>query len=241
MSKKGRRHDGQWFDRALPFVHDFVEAPKGGRREVIRKLAATHDMAENTSRRQLVALEYLMAKGVDLNAMTARPSALAIEAVSSLARREAGLDDEPLRRLLQGGGSTLEFRAISQSIRKNLSKPRSTCGAVSLKRIVESRIDLRAHGPGKRKIEFPGIVRHRWETASGTLTVYCVSGTEKLWSKPNGRLLLEGAILRSVFMGRRTLVCSAVDIPALDEARAISDLPAERLEILRVAVEDDLD
>lgn len=241
MSKKGRRHDGQWFDRALPFIEDFVGAPKGGRRDVIRRLAATQGIAENTGRRQLVALEYLLGKGIDLKAMTVRPAVLAIEAIGSMARQESGLDDEPLRRLLEGEGSVLEFRAISQSTRKDLGKPKLTSvPGASLRRIVQGRIDLRAHGTGKRETEFPGVVRRRWETSSGTLTVYCVSGIEKFWSRPNGRRLVEGAILRSAFTDNRTIVCCPVEIPALEEARAISDLPAERLEILRVKVTDDL-
>lgn len=235
--------DGNWLDRALPFLERFRTAPFGEQRGVIKELAALTGQAENTARRMLVALQYLYDKGVDLPTMSARPPVMSIEAVLRVGKRQAGLEDDLLRKLLRDEGTAADFRKEADRLLGTLAvRTPITDRVEKLSRLIlGSIIPDPEHRPqfwaptGSQPR--PCVVV---DVGSFRLSVFTVTGREPYLAKAIGYRLLEAAVLKAVVTSSRTVVCSEIPLDDLKKIRAEMRAEQDNFEIEQCVLEDDL-
>lgn len=236
--------DGNWLDRALPFLERFRTAAFGEQRGVIKELAALTGQAENTARRMLVALQYLHDKGVSLTTMYARPPVMAIEAVLRVGKRQAGLEDDLLAKLLRGQGTAAEIRAEADRLLADLAerqKPITARTELLTDVILGSLIPDPHHEP---KLWVPNDPLPRpsavVDVGAFRLSVFAVTGREPFLAKAFGYRLLEASVLKAVVTSSRTVVCSEIPLNDLKKIREEMTVEPGRLEIDHCILLDNL-
>ncbi|MBD3849409.1 hypothetical protein IED13_27230 [Bosea sp. SSUT16] len=238
-----KAEDGNWIDRTLPFLEGFRTAPFGQQRAVIQELAALTGQAENTARRALVALQYLDDKGVDLANLHVRPPVMSIEAVLRVGKRQAGLEDDLLQKLLRGEGTAAEFREAADRLLADLAVHKGGVSRVrKLSDIVIDHITPSSFvvpkfrqplGPRPRPYVVVDIDKFR-------LVIFRVTGKEPALAKAIGYRLLEASVLQAVVTGSRTIVCSDIPLDDLEAIRGDMGEWQDRLLIERCSLEDDI-
>ncbi|MGO4171765.1 hypothetical protein [Bosea sp. TAF32] len=138
MSSAKSKGSANWISLSLPFWKEFQTTPRPFRAELLDRISKKVGKAPNTVYRQLVALTYLLSKGLDLDQLALNyPPLMSVEAIARVGKKDPRREDELLRRLLAGEGSVASFRSAADDLFRP-SSPHEVAHQVTLSQILQA-------------------------------------------------------------------------------------------------------
>lgn len=215
---KSVRSHGAWIRNASVHYRKFQRVADGQRNAFFKDLAAQTGHSVNTLRRQLSALGYLVAMGVEIETIKAQPALMSVEAVARAGRLDAMAEVRLLRELLEGQGNREYFRGQAAAIEEaRWTSPLPNAGEIDLAELKATHVDgeftagdtVIAHAASPLE-PYISIA-----TSKGRVDIYRVSHEDPRIRIPHFRLLFLASVLGSLVSVHQVIVCTDIALMEL--------------------------
>lgn len=227
--KRCRRRSDNWLRDALPHYQVYKSVVPGRRTSFFEDLCKKTGLAVNTLRRQMFALNYLDSKNLDLNNFIyICPPVMAIEALARIGKIDVIKERRFLDHLLDRRVTIAEILSEAKIIEKSIYVPSENVIQLSLSEIIKNELFKTPRGKNSDTSQgsWANFEFHLWiangpyltvDQGPGRVTDIIVASLKKDITEIKNFSQLENSVFRSLLTSDRTILCTDMEIPRLNE------------------------